>query len=83
MFVVLQVADIAKNKWRQVGQSLGFKMADLDEYEDREPKSLHYRLFRLLVDWKRKVDNPTVKDIVLACKKADVGGDVIRALQGP
>ena len=83
VFVVLQVAMVARTKWLEVGQYLGLKMSDLEEYEEREPKSLHYRLFRLLVDWKRKVENPTVGDVVLACQKAGVGGDVKRALQAP
>ena len=78
LFVVLQVADVARDKWWQIGLSLGFKRAEMAEYE--ETKSLHYRLFCLLVDWKRKAEYPTVENIVLACEKADVGGEVKRAL---
>ena len=80
---MLQVARIAKDKWREIGHHLGFKMVDLDEYEERETKRLHCRLFRLLVDWKRKVEDPTVGDILLACQKSGVGGEVKRALQAP
>ena len=79
LFVVLQVADVARDKWWQIGLSLGLKMVELVEYE--ETKSLHYRLFCLLVDWKRKSEYPTVENIVLACQKAGVGGEVKRALQ--
>ena len=76
---MLQVADVARDKWWQVGLSLGFKRVELVEYE--ETKSLHYRLFCLLLDWKRKTELPTVENIVLACQEAGVGGEVKRALQ--
>lgn len=75
------VAKIAKANWQEIGLHLGFESADMDEYEAREPRSLHYRLFHLLVDWKRRVDNPTVGDVILACQKAGTGGEVKRALQ--
>ena len=61
--------------------SLGFKMEELDQYEEREPKNLHRRLFRLLVDWKRRQDHPTVGAIVSACTSAGIGGAVKRALE--
>ena len=55
-------------------------MEELDEYEEREPKHLQRRLLRLLVDWKKREENPTVKALVSACTAADVGGDVKREL---
>ena len=78
---MLQVAKVARSKWEEVGLALGFKMEELEEYEEQEPKKLRRRLFRLLVDWKKKEENPTVEAIVLACTEADVGGEVKRALQ--
>jgi hypothetical protein len=73
------VADIARDRWWQIGLSLGLTRAELSEYE--ETKSLHYRLFCILADWKRKVEDPTVEDIIVACEKAGVGGEVRRILQ--
>ena len=55
-------------------------MEELDEYEEREPKQLQRRLLRLLVDWKKREENPTVEALVSACTAADVGGDVKREL---
>ena len=78
---MLQVAKVARDKWRQVGLSLGFKMEEMDEYEERESKSLQWRLFRLLVDWKKKAELPIVGALVSACERADVGGEVKRVLK--
>ena len=77
---MLQVAEVARSKWRDVGLALGLEMEEMDEYEEREPKNLKWRLSRLLSDWKKKVDNPTVGALVLACTNADVGGEVKRVL---
>ena len=83
LMFVLQVAKVAKHRWRQVGWSLGLKLADLDEYEEREPESLEWRLYRLLVDWKEKAGHPTVGALISGCEKADVGGEVKRKLGLP
>ena len=80
---LLQVSKAVGSKWIEVGLSLGFKMEELYEYEERCPKSLHQRLMRLLVDWKKNQENPTVGNLILACKKAGVQGDVKRALEAP
>ena len=60
--------------------SLGFKMEELDQYEEREPKNLHRHLFRLLVDWQRREYHRTVGAIVSACTSAGIGGEVKGAL---
>ena len=83
LFVVLQVAKVAGSKWLQIGVHLGFKTHELDEFEEREPKSLHSRFFRLLVAWKNKVELPTVGTLVLACEEAGIGGAARRAIQVP
>ena len=81
---MLQVAKVAGSKWLEVGVSLGFITEELNQYEEQEPKNLRRRLFCLLVDWKKEQKYPTVfKDIVFACHKAGVGGDVKRALEAP
>jgi hypothetical protein len=73
------VADVARDKWWQIGVPLGLTRAELSEYE--ETKSLHYRLFCLLSDWKKKVEHPTVDKIIVACQEAGVGGEVRQFLQ--
>ena len=80
MFVALQVAEVARSNWLEVGLSLGFQMEKLDEYEEREPRSLHRRLLRLLVDWKKNETHSTVQALVTACNEAGVGGAVEREL---
>ena len=80
MIVMLQVAEVARDKWVEIGLYLGFKVEEIDEYEEREPKSLYRRLLRLLVDWKRIIECPKVGDLVAACIKAGIGGRVKRAL---
>ena len=79
---MLQVAEVARNEWFEVGLSLGFKMEELDEYEEREKTKLKRRLLRLLVDWKKRKVKPTVEALVLACTAAGVGGAVRRAVEG-
>ena len=81
LFVLSQVSKVAGDKWMEVGLSLGFKLVELYEYEERYPKSLQRRLLRLLGDWRKEQDNPAVEDVVLACQNAGVGGDVKRALE--
>ena len=76
----MQVADVARSEWLEVGVALKFEMVQLDEYEEKEPKNLKRRLFRLLADWKKRVENPTVRALVVACTTAGVGGEVKRVL---
>ena len=64
-----------------VGVHLGFKMAELHEYEEKEPKSPYGRLFRLLADWKDRERHATVGAVVAACREAGVEGAAKRALQ--
>ena len=80
LFSVLQVTMVATDKWLEVGLALGFKMVDLNGYEEQEPKRLHRRLLHLLVDWKDKVENSTVGGLVSACKEAGVIDAVKREL---
>jgi hypothetical protein len=80
LVVVLQIAKIARDKWLEVGLALKFEMVELDDYEERESKSLERRLLRLLHDWKAKVDYPTVNALVTACTTAGIGGAVKREL---
>ena len=56
-------------------------MDELEGYEEKEPKDSHQRLLRLLVDWQRKQENPTVGALVAACEYVGVGGGVKRVLQ--
>ena len=80
MVVVLQVAKVARDKWLDVGRALGFKMEELEDYREKEPRSLHHRLLYLLGDWKRKEENPSIETLVRACTEAGIGGDVKREL---
>ena len=77
---MLQVAKIARAKWVEIGLCLGFKLEELDDYEEKEPKSLCHRLLRLLVDWKKREKHPTIREIVAACEKAHIGGEAKRVL---
>jgi hypothetical protein len=76
----MQVADMAREKWMEVGIALQFRMEELTDYEEREPKSLQLRLFRILEDWKKREERPTVDALVAACTTAGVGGVVKRML---
>ena len=78
----MQVASVSRDKWLEVGLYLEFNMEELNEYEEREPKSLKRRLLRLLVDWQKNKQHPTVGALVAACEKAGVGGKVKWVLQG-
>jgi hypothetical protein len=66
----------------EVGVALGVRMEEMADYEEREPKNLKRRLFRMLVDWKQRTDsaNATVDVLVTACETAGVGGAVKRKL---
>ena len=70
----------AGSKWLAVGVFLGFKVGELDGYEEREPKYLHRRLFRLLADWEKRQDHATVGALLSACQQAGIGGEVKREL---
>ena len=78
---MFQVAQAVRLKWRQVGRCLGFEMADLAEYKEKEPESLHERLLLLLEDWKNREQQPTVGALISACTKAKVGGKAKRVLK--
>ena len=78
---MLQVAEVAKMKWREVGRSLGFMLRDLDECEETGSKSLQWRLFGLLVKWKGNSEQPTARALVSAFEQAGVGGDIIKEVQ--
>ena len=80
LFVALQVAQIARDKWLEIGVFLEYSMNELNEYEHRD-RSLYRRFLRLLTDWTRREENPTVRTLVSACTKAGVGGEVRRQLQ--
>ena len=82
MVVVLQVAKMARDKWMEIGRYLGFKMEELTDYEEKEPKSMQKRLLRLLVDWRKKEKDPSVGALISACEKADVGGEAERVIFG-
>ena len=77
----MQVASVSRDKWLEVGVYLGFQMKELNEYEEREPKSLKRRLLRLLVHWQKNEEHPTVGALVAACEKAGIGGKVKWVLQ--
>ena len=77
---MLQVARAVRLNWQQIGLYLGFEMADLAEYELKEPKNLHERLLLLLEDWKNREEQPTVGALISACTKAKVGGKAKRVL---
>ena len=79
--LILQVAKVARAKWFEVGLALGLEMEELDDYEEKEPRSLYRRLLRLLVDWKKKQEYPAVGDLVSACQEAGIGGAVKGALE--
>jgi hypothetical protein len=74
------VANVVRDKWFEVGLQLGFRMEELTDYEDREPRSLQRRLLRMLNDWKKKEEHPKVEALVQACTAAGVGGVVRREL---
>ena len=78
---MLQVAEVAKIKWREVGRSLGFKWRDLEECEETGSKNLQWRLFGLLVRWKGNNEQPTARALVSAFQQAGVGGDLIKEVQ--
>ena len=61
---------------------LGLHAEELNEYEEREPKSLRRRLLRLLVDWERSEQRATVGGLVSACVAAGIGDAVKRELRG-
>jgi hypothetical protein len=75
------VAKSVRRKWLDVGLNLGISYDFMQEYRLKEPESLYHRLLAVLCDWKSKEDNPTVRTLLKACEKADVGGDAKRALQ--
>ena len=64
---------MARDKWRPIATHLGFEYFDLEEYENSH-KKLYDRLHAVLSDWARKVEHPTAKVLLEACRKADVGG---------
>jgi hypothetical protein len=64
----------------EIGRALGFQMEELADFEEREPKSLKRRLLRLLDDWKKREEHPTIDALVTACTTAGVGGAVKREL---
>jgi polyphosphate kinase 2 (PPK2 family) len=78
--LLLQVADVAREKWIEVGIALQFRMEELTDYKERESKFLQRRLLRMLEDWKKKDEHPTVEALVEACTTAGVGGAVKRVL---
>ena len=73
---------MARDKWVEIGRYIGFKMEELNDYEEKEPKSMQKCLLRLLVDWKKKDKHPSVRALISACEKADVGGEAERVLFG-
>ena len=77
---MLQVAEVGRAKWLEIGLALGFSMEELDEYEEREPKRLDRRPLCLLVDWEKRMEDPTVGAVVSACNHAGIGGAVKREL---
>ena len=55
-------------------------MEELEDYQEKEPRSLRRRLLYLLGDWKKKEENATIEALVRACTEAGIGGDVKREL---
>lgn len=77
--VIDVVGDIGREKWHEIGGSLGFSVPQLSEY--RRYESLESRLSRLIYDWTCKHETPvTVGQLVDVCYEVGIGGEVQRRL---
>jgi hypothetical protein len=81
LLLLFQIADIARNQWKEVGIYLGFKRHELSGYENKFRDDWDKRLMDVLFDWKDREDNPTIGKVVKACENARKGPAVRRALQ--
>jgi hypothetical protein len=79
-YQLYHLAKEVREKWFDVGLALRFTMADLADYKESMPDNLHLRLLKLLVDWMKQIESPTVKVLLSACREAGVGGVAKRVL---
>lgn len=76
--VIHSVADIGRNKWRELGRQLGFTEEELSEHERfrTEKEKLHHVLY----DWTCKYEHVTIGQLLEACDIVGLGGRVRRKL---
>ena len=72
------VADVGRDKWREIGRQLEFTEAELMEYE--HVKKLQEKLYQILYDWTRRNETATTRQLLDVCDKVRIGGIVRRSV---
>jgi hypothetical protein len=74
------VADVGRDKWRQIGIELGLEHRELCDYDRREHSS-KVILHRILSEWTRKDSDCTLEKLLEVCRKVGIQGEVTRRLE--
>ena len=75
--VIDVVADVGRDKWREIGRALRFSQEDLADY-DHNHRTLKEKLYGIVSDWTRKNSNPTLRQLLEVCGKVEIKGLVTR-----
>ena len=76
--VIHVIADIGRDKWRDVGRYLNFSKQELAEYERFD--TLQEKLYQVLHSWTDREGNASVGVLLDVCDKVEIGGQVRREL---
>jgi hypothetical protein len=77
--VITIVADVGRDRWREIGRQLQFTEYELLEYERIE--GLQEKLYRILNDWTRGHTHATTEQLLDVCDEVRIGGLVRREIQ--